>query len=98
MPDKRSPVNLALLCLMVLTRDRDDFANLDEMLPPKAMQEHYTIALNSLLLQLTPASTLQGVGIQAVVSDEGIVRASVPPKLDLRELPPDQMSKSSFKT
>jgi hypothetical protein len=34
---------------------RDDFANLDEMLPPKAMQEHYTIALNSLLLQLTPA-------------------------------------------
>ncbi|ELR23058.1 uncharacterized protein ACA1_360940 [Acanthamoeba castellanii str. Neff] len=52
----------------------DDFANLDEMLPPKAMQEHYTIALNSLLLQLTPASSIPFRELS--LSDEGFVGAS----------------------
>jgi hypothetical protein len=50
------PSPTQLLCPVLSDSEhRDDFANLDEMLPPKAMQEHYTIALNSLLLQLTPA-------------------------------------------
>ncbi|ELR17867.1 uncharacterized protein ACA1_249130 [Acanthamoeba castellanii str. Neff] len=45
---QRSPLNLALLCLVVLTRDRDDFTNLEDMLPTQAMQELFAIALCSL--------------------------------------------------
>jgi hypothetical protein len=44
---ERGVLSLSLLCLAVLTRDRDDFENLEEMLPTTQMQELYAIALGS---------------------------------------------------
>lgn len=44
---EKSPLSLALLCLLVLSCDREEFTNLDEMLPPREMQQLFLIALQS---------------------------------------------------
>lgn len=44
---EKSSLSLALLCLLVLSRDREEFTNLDEMLPPREMPQLFLIALQS---------------------------------------------------